>query len=152
MVAEAAAWERGDAEGGQVNLFITLFSRDVSEGEPKNVAYALDVTMDEFESKRKQNFIFWEWFPRPENVRYRNAIQEMDKTIYKLYSAQHFSLDALLPYHFYALLQSLAHNIFGKSKFNRLFQLHLFAFICVSLTRTNIFARSPIQNLKYNGW
>ncbi|MGB3759251.1 MAG: cytochrome P450, partial [Rivularia sp. (in: cyanobacteria)] len=37
-----------------------------------------------FESKRKQNFLIWEWFPRPENIRYRNAISKMDESIYSL--------------------------------------------------------------------
>lgn len=40
--------------------------------------------MDWFESKRKQNFLIWEWFPRPENIRYRNAISQMDATIYSI--------------------------------------------------------------------
>ncbi len=62
----------------------TIFSRDVSEGEAKNIAHALDVAMHWFESKRKQGFLIWEWFPRPENIRYRNAIQQMDKTIYAI--------------------------------------------------------------------
>jgi cytochrome P450 len=61
-----------------------IFDRDVSEGEAQDVAHALDITMNWFESKRKQNFIVWEWFPRPENIRYRNAIARMDESIYKL--------------------------------------------------------------------
>jgi cytochrome P450 len=61
-----------------------LFNRDVTQGEAKIVAHTLDVAMNWFESKRKQNFLILEWFPRPENVRYRNAIQEMDKTIYNI--------------------------------------------------------------------
>ncbi len=62
----------------------SLFNFDVSQKEAKVVAHALDVAMDWFDSKRKQNFIFWEWFPRPENVRYKNAIAQMDKTIYDI--------------------------------------------------------------------
>ena len=61
-----------------------IFNQDVGEGEAKNVANALDVAMDWFESKRKQNFLIWEWFPRPENIRYRNAINKMDESIYSL--------------------------------------------------------------------
>ncbi|MGB3652380.1 MAG: cytochrome P450 [Rivularia sp. (in: cyanobacteria)] len=61
-----------------------IFNQDVGEGEAKNVANALDVAMDWFESKRKQNFLIWEWFPRPENIRYRNAIKKMDESIYSL--------------------------------------------------------------------
>lgn len=61
-----------------------LFNQDVTEGEAEKVADALDVAMEWFESKRKQAFFVWEWFPRPENIRYRNSIQEMDKTIYKI--------------------------------------------------------------------
>ncbi len=61
-----------------------IFDQDVSEGEAKNVSHALDVAMNWFESKRKQNFLIWEWFPRPENIRYRNAIKNMDESIYSL--------------------------------------------------------------------
>ncbi|AFY33811.1 cytochrome P450 [Calothrix sp. PCC 7507] len=62
----------------------TIFNRDLSNGEAQDVAHALDVAMDWFESKRKQNFIFLEWFPIPENIRYKNAIQQMDRTIYQM--------------------------------------------------------------------
>ncbi len=61
-----------------------IFNQDVGEGEAKDVANALDVAMNWFESKRKQNFLIWEWFPRPENIRYRNAINKMDESIYSL--------------------------------------------------------------------
>lgn len=61
-----------------------IFDQNVGEGEAKNVAHALDVAMNWFESKRKQNFLIWEWFPRPENIRYRNAINKMDQSIYSL--------------------------------------------------------------------
>jgi cytochrome P450 len=61
-----------------------IFNSDVNEGEAQSVAHALDVAMHWFESKRKQNFLIWEWFPRPENIRYKNAIQQMDQTIYDL--------------------------------------------------------------------
>ncbi len=61
-----------------------IFNQDVSEGEAKNVSHALDVAMNWFENKRKQNFLIWEWFPRPENIRYRNAIKKMDESIYSL--------------------------------------------------------------------
>ncbi len=62
----------------------TIFNRDINEGEAQDVAHAMDVTMDWFESKRQQNFIFLEWFPIPENIRYKNAIKQMDKTIYQM--------------------------------------------------------------------
>ena len=61
-----------------------IFNQDVGEGEAKNVAHALDVAMNWFESKRKQNFLIWEWFPKSENIRYRNAISKMDESIYSL--------------------------------------------------------------------
>lgn len=61
-----------------------IFNTDVDSGETKVVANALDVAMQWFESKRRQNFLVWEWFPRPENIRYRQAIAEMDDAIYKL--------------------------------------------------------------------
>ncbi|WP_414548856.1 cytochrome P450 [Anabaena sp. CCY 0017] len=61
-----------------------IFSTEVDEGEAKVVANALDVAMQWFESKRRQNFLVWEWFPRPENIRYRHAITQMDEAIYKL--------------------------------------------------------------------
>lgn len=62
----------------------TIFNAQVDEGEAKTVAHALDVAMHWFESKRRQNFLVWEWFPRPENIRYRHAIAEMDAAIYYL--------------------------------------------------------------------
>ncbi len=62
----------------------SIFNQDVSTGEAETVASALDVAMNWFDSKRRQNFLIWEWFPRPENVRYRNAISAMDDTIYKI--------------------------------------------------------------------
>ncbi|MBE9208376.1 cytochrome P450 [Nostoc sp. LEGE 06077] len=61
-----------------------IFSAEVDAGEAKVVAHALDVAMNWFESKRKQNFLVWEWFPRPENISYRQAIAQMDEAIYKL--------------------------------------------------------------------
>ncbi|HAZ43580.1 MAG TPA: cytochrome P450 [Cyanobacteria bacterium UBA11369] len=61
-----------------------IFNTDVDNGEAQVVANALDVAMHWFESKRRQNFLVWEWFPRPENIRYRNAIAQMDEAIYNL--------------------------------------------------------------------
>lgn len=62
----------------------TIFNQDVSEGEAQDIATAIDVTMDWFESKRKQGFLILEWFPRPENIRYKNAIQQLDKSVYNI--------------------------------------------------------------------
>ncbi|MGB3298490.1 MAG: cytochrome P450 [Phormidesmis sp.] len=61
-----------------------LFNQDVSTGEAETVAHALDVAMEWFDSKRRQNFFIVEWFPRPENIRYRNAIKAMDNSIYDI--------------------------------------------------------------------
>ena len=61
-----------------------IFNTDVDSGASAVVSEALDVTMNWFESKRRQNFLVWEWFPRPENVRYHQAIARMDETIYSL--------------------------------------------------------------------
>ncbi len=61
-----------------------IFNQDVSTGEADTVAKALDVAMNWFDSKRRQNFLIWEWFPRPENVRYRKAVSDMDDTIYEI--------------------------------------------------------------------
>jgi cytochrome P450 len=91
-----SSWESGEirdihAEMMRLTLNIVMkciFDRDVSEGEAQDVAHALDVSMDWFESKRKQNFVVWEWFPRPENIRYRQAIQKMDESIYSLIAAK----------------------------------------------------------------
>jgi cytochrome P450 len=62
----------------------TIFNSDVDEGEAQSVAHALDVAMNWFESKRSQGFLVWEWFPRPENISYRQAIAQMDETIYNI--------------------------------------------------------------------
>ncbi len=61
-----------------------LFNQNIDEGNAQAIAHALDVAMNWFESKRQQNFLIWEWFPRPENIRYRNAISQMDTTIYSI--------------------------------------------------------------------
>jgi cytochrome P450 len=61
-----------------------IFNADVDTGEAQAIANALDVAMNWFESKRRQNFLVWEWFPRPENVRYHQAIAKMDAAIYAL--------------------------------------------------------------------
>lgn len=62
----------------------TIFNQDVSEGEAQDIANAVDVALDWFESKRKQGFLILEWFPRPENIRYKNAIQQLDKSVYSI--------------------------------------------------------------------
>jgi cytochrome P450 len=65
-----------------------IFNADVDTGEAKAIANALDVAMNWFESKRRQNFLVWEWFPRPENVRYHQAIAKMDEAIYNLIASR----------------------------------------------------------------
>ncbi|MBW4623261.1 MAG: cytochrome P450 [Cyanosarcina radialis HA8281-LM2] len=87
-----ASWQDGEvrdihAEMMRLTLSIVMkaiFNQNVTEGEAQNVAHALDVAMNWFESKRQQGFLIWEWFPRPENLRYRDAIQKMDETIYSI--------------------------------------------------------------------
>lgn len=66
----------------------SIFNKDVNAGEAKVVADALDIAMHWFESKRRQNFLVWEWFPRPENIQYRQAIAQMDAAIYQLIQAR----------------------------------------------------------------
>lgn len=94
-------WQDGDrrdvhADMMRLTLSIvmkTIFDKDVSAGEAQTVAHALDVAMDWFESKRRQGYLVWEWFPRPENVRYREAIDQMDQTIYELIRQRRNSSD-----------------------------------------------------------
>ncbi|WP_017652954.1 cytochrome P450 [Fortiea contorta] len=62
----------------------TIFNRDLADQEAQNVAEALNSAMDWFESKRKENFVFVEWLPIPENIRYKNAVEQMDLTIYQM--------------------------------------------------------------------
>jgi len=62
----------------------TIFNQEVNEGEAQDIANAVDVAMDWYESKRKQGFLVLEWFPRPENIRYKNAIQQLDKSVYSI--------------------------------------------------------------------
>ncbi len=88
---EAAATEREprDIHTDMMRLTLNIvmkaiFNQDVSTSEAETVAHALDVAMNWFDSKRRQNFLIWEWFPRPENVRYRDAISAMDDTIYTI--------------------------------------------------------------------
>ncbi len=85
-------WQDGDTHDIHADMMhLTLqivikciFSADVDAGEAEVVANALERAMQWFESKRRQNFLVLEWFPRPENIRYRNAIAQMDEAIYKL--------------------------------------------------------------------
>jgi cytochrome P450 len=65
-----------------------IFNADVDTGEAKVIANALDVAMHWFESKRRQNFLVWEWFPRPENIKYHQAIEQMDEAIYQLIASR----------------------------------------------------------------
>ncbi len=65
-----------------------IFDANVDSAEATVVSNALDVAMHWFESKRRQNFLVWEWFPRPENVRYSQAIAKMDAAIYTLIRAR----------------------------------------------------------------
>ena len=65
-----------------------IFNADVDTTEAKAIANALDVAMNWFESKRRQNFLVWEWFPRPENIRYQQAIAKMDEAIYDLIASR----------------------------------------------------------------
>ncbi len=91
-----ATWHDGEsrdihAEMMRLTLQIVMkciFDTDVDSSESTVVSTALDVAMNWFESKRRQNFLVWEWFPRPENIRYREAIAQMDEAIYGLISAR----------------------------------------------------------------
>jgi cytochrome P450 len=65
-----------------------IFDASVDTGEAQSIAHALDVAMNWFDSKRRQNFLVWEWFPRPENVRYHQAIAKMDAAIYGLIASR----------------------------------------------------------------
>lgn len=90
------AWKAEDASSEPRDIHIdmmrltlnivmkAIFNQDVSTGEADTVAKALDVAMNWFDSKRRQNFLIWEWFPRPENIRYRSAVSDMDDTIYEI--------------------------------------------------------------------
>jgi cytochrome P450 len=89
-------WHDGEAHDVHADMMrLTLqivmkciFDTDVDSGEAAVVSNALDVAMHWFESKRRQNFLVWEWLPRPENVRYRQAIAQMDEAIYSLIRAR----------------------------------------------------------------
>lgn len=94
-------WQAGEtrdihAEMMRLTLQIVMqciFSAEVDEGEATVVAKALDVAMHWFESKRRQNFLVWEWFPRPENIQYRHAVADMDAAIYQLIRNRRHSSD-----------------------------------------------------------
>lgn len=89
MLAQWDAADTHDIHADMMRLTLNIvmkaiFDQDVSAGEAETVAHALDVAMNWFDSKRRQNFLIWEWFPRPENIRYRSAISAMDETIYDI--------------------------------------------------------------------
>jgi cytochrome P450 len=63
----------------------TLFSSDVTEEEANSVSVAMSVAAHWFLEKQKSAVpIFSEQFPTPSNLRYRAAIRQMDKHIYKI--------------------------------------------------------------------
>ena len=89
MLADWKPGESRDIHTDMMRLTLNIvmkaiFNQDVSTNEAGTVAHALDVAMDWFDSKRRQNFLIWEWFPRPENLRYRDAVKGLDETIYEI--------------------------------------------------------------------
>jgi cytochrome P450 len=96
-----ADWRDGemrDIHGEMMHLTLsivmkTIFNTEVDNQDAQAVAQALDVTMHWFESKRRQGFLVWEWFPLPENLRYRDAIAQMDAAIYRLIRQRRESQD-----------------------------------------------------------
>jgi cytochrome P450 len=62
----------------------TLFSSDVTEEQAHNVARAMSVAAEWFLAKRKSPISLPEQFPTFSNRRYKNAVEQMDKDIYKI--------------------------------------------------------------------
>jgi cytochrome P450 len=62
----------------------TLFSSDVTEDQADAVAQAMSIAAEWFLARRKSPFALPEQFPTPSNLRYKNALEQMDKHIYKI--------------------------------------------------------------------
>ncbi|BDA67302.1 cytochrome P450 [Rivularia sp. IAM M-261] len=62
----------------------TLFSSDVTEDQAHAVAQAMSVAAEWFLARRKSPVSLPEQFPTPSNLRYKYAVGEMDKHIYKI--------------------------------------------------------------------
>lgn len=62
----------------------TIFNSDLTEKSAQDIAQALNVGMDWYEIKRKQGFLIPYWVPTPENLRCRQAVKLLNKTIYNI--------------------------------------------------------------------
>ncbi|MEH2320944.1 cytochrome P450 [Nostoc sp.] len=62
----------------------TLFSSDVTEKQADDVAQAMSVAAEWFLARRKSPFSLPEQFPTPSNLRYKHAVERMDKHIYQI--------------------------------------------------------------------
>ncbi|MEH2294095.1 cytochrome P450 [Nostoc sp.] len=62
----------------------TLFSSDVTEEQAHDVAQAMSVAAEWFLAKQKSPVSLPEKFPTPSNLRYKYAVEQMDKHIYQI--------------------------------------------------------------------
>ncbi|WP_392535321.1 cytochrome P450 [Nostoc sp. C117] len=65
-------------------LMKTIFNLDIADEIAHDIPHALDITMDWVEIQRRQNYLIPYWVPTPQNLRHKNAIKQMDKTIYSI--------------------------------------------------------------------
>ncbi len=85
-------WQDGDTKDIQAEMMRltfniimkTLFNKDVLEDEAHDVARAMQVSSEWMITQRKSLIPFPERFPTPSNLRYHNAIQKLDKYIYRI--------------------------------------------------------------------
>ena len=62
----------------------TLFNRDASDKDARDVSRAMEVTAEWMLAQRKLLIPIAEQFPTPSNIRYKNAINKLNKYIYRI--------------------------------------------------------------------
>lgn len=63
----------------------TLFNVDVMD-RIDTIGKAMEVAVHHFEVRSSNMFLIPEWLPTPSNLRYRQAVQEMDRIVYSIIS------------------------------------------------------------------
>lgn len=61
-----------------------ILSQELQNIQVSDIVRAFDTMLDWFDSRRKQNFLTVNWSFLPENIHYRQAINKMDESIYRI--------------------------------------------------------------------
>ena len=69
----------------------TLFNRDASDKEARDVSQAMEVTSEWMLTQRKQLIPIPEQFPTPGNINYKNAIKKLNNYVYRIINERRVS-------------------------------------------------------------